>query len=145
MVRVTLVLFLSLGSAVGPSLCCCATGSLLASDPLAGGRRGCEPHQCCGSHGENSDLPRSSSGPAPHQSCPCQESPPVAWAPVISTVSDDGSGRVPVFSLPFESVASLTASLPLAAEAVVGIPGSPGAFRGRDGRAILASLHIVRC
>jgi hypothetical protein len=145
MVRVALILFLSLSSAVGPSLCCCLPGRLLGSGSLPGGGTSCGSHQCCGHSGPKQDQPQAPGGRGPHEPCPCQETQPVASAPQISKVSGDGAGTVPAFSFSFEPVASIILWSARLSRPGIDFAGGSAAFRGCDGRAILTSLHVLRC
>jgi hypothetical protein len=149
MVRIGLTLYLVLSIAVGPSLCCCLPGDLLALCTSASSAR----HHCCGhpscdrdhSSKKPSDVPGDPS-PAPHRHCPCKEASPellVFLAPEHSSGAEEG--RFPDSSRSIEAGWFLLSVNPLSLPTQGQLPTQPITGSWHDPRDILRALHILRC
>src|SRR5262249_39659286 len=145
MARVALSLYLTLAAAAGPWwLCCCATaraGDLLAS--LKPAETDEVPKCCCSEHAKV--PPKQAPGPkhVPQAPCQCKDTQPT---PFLQTGNDvaEFMQQGKLFSVPLPNAATSIVDRPH------GRPTGPDAAEfpiipHLCGRALLASLHILRC
>jgi hypothetical protein len=147
MVRIGFTLYLVVSTAVGPSLCCCLPGDLLALCTSSA------RHRCCGHHAATrrhqqakTEQPRETPAPAPQKDCPCKavEPQPAALTPSHPSPASEytRSSMLPhgaSVGVPLLGAAHLTPHSPVQA------PGQCITFPFLSSREILRALHILRC
>jgi hypothetical protein len=147
MARISLALYLVLSTAVGPALCCCVPGDLLALRTSAK-QSSASCHRCCGHDGaKHSHLPMTSPAPrgpipAPEKDCLCKAGQP---QPVVLTPSAKAPTSEEIRSLVPQS-AALSLSLVGPTTVIAGQAPTGSIFCPfRTSRDILRALHILRC
>lgn len=144
MTRIGLALYLVLSSAVGPSLCCCLPGELLALYTSSACHRCCDYHTTSPSHrpAKPTEAPGTPS-PAPQNDCPCKESQP---QPVVLTPVEWDPAAQYTRSLMVSQWATVGDSLLAAVPLTQGqAPRESISCPFRDSRDMLRALHILRC
>ena len=147
MTRIGLTLYLVLSTAVGPSLCCCLPGDLLALWTSSARQGCCGHHAASHSHrpAKTTQAPGTPS-PAPEKDCPCKESQP---QPVVLTPSEKSQDSESTRSLIAANWAAVDVSLlhaaPLNLLTQAETKGRCFAFPFRGARDVLSVLQVLRC
>jgi hypothetical protein len=152
MLRLGLALYLVFSTAVGPSLCCCLPGDLLALFNSAK-QTSSAHHRSCGHPACDRDHPSKKSkgvpgdpSPAPHRPCPCKEACP---EPLVFLAAGHASGAE--YGRSLEAPRSIEAGwflLPASSMILPAqgqLPTQPITCSWHDPRDILRALHILRC
>jgi len=145
MAQISLALYLALSTAVGPSLCCCLPGKLVAlftsaQRPLSA----CHHGACQGPHPKKTKGP-GRPAPTPEKDCPCKESQP---QPAEFTPAPPSPESESTRSLIPTKWAALGVSLgagPLLLHSQEQPPGHGISFPFSDARDILSVLQVLRC